>query len=168
MRARFPLNPPCVYPHLPFFLLINTSLASLLSVSMWKFISTQLMGQGLVTYHWCQVVQWLGFSTLPAAARLQSLAGNRNPASSRCRPRPPEIKKTFCLFPDGKGKEFSISPLNMMLVVSIDYSQMLFIRLKFLSIPNSLRVLSGIDIRFCYMLLCVYLYAFYIFSLLIW
>ena len=40
-----------------FFLLINTFLVSLLSVSMWKFISAQLTGQGLVTGHWSLVVR---------------------------------------------------------------------------------------------------------------
>lgn len=35
-----------------FFLLINTLPASLLSVSMWKFISTQLRGQDLFIGHW--------------------------------------------------------------------------------------------------------------------
>ena len=43
---------PRVYPHVPFFLLINTLLVSLLSISLWKFSSTQLTGQGLVTGHW--------------------------------------------------------------------------------------------------------------------
>ena len=47
---------PCVYPRALFFLLINTILVSLSSVSMWKFISTQLMGQGLITGHWSLVV----------------------------------------------------------------------------------------------------------------
>ena len=38
------------------FLLINALLASPLSISMWKFISTQLTGQGLVTGHWFLIV----------------------------------------------------------------------------------------------------------------
>ena len=50
------------------FLLMNTLLASLLSISMWKFNSTQLTGQGLVTGHWSLVVWWVGFSALTAAA----------------------------------------------------------------------------------------------------
>ena len=74
-----------------FFLLINTLLASLLSISMYKFISSQLTAQGLVTGHWSLVVWWLGFSHLTATARPQSLIGNPNPASSCCRSRPPEI-----------------------------------------------------------------------------
>ena len=37
-------------------------------VSMWKFISTQLTGQGLVTGHWSLVVLWLEFSVLTATA----------------------------------------------------------------------------------------------------
>ena len=41
-----------VYPHVHFFLLINTLLISLLSVSLWQFISTKPKGQGLVTGHW--------------------------------------------------------------------------------------------------------------------
>ena len=52
------LSPPmCVYSHVLFFLLINTLLVSLLSVSLWKFISTKLMGQGLVTAHWSLVAR---------------------------------------------------------------------------------------------------------------
>ena len=46
-------------------------------------------GQGLVMGH-----EWLGLSALPAAAWLQSLAGTRSPASSRCTARPPENKAT--------------------------------------------------------------------------
>ena len=41
-----------VYPQVHFFLLINTLLISLLSVSLWQFISTKPKGQGLVTGHW--------------------------------------------------------------------------------------------------------------------
>ena len=41
-----------VYPHVHFFLLINTLLISLLSISLWQFISTKPKGQGLVTGHW--------------------------------------------------------------------------------------------------------------------
>ena len=44
-----------VYPHVLFFLPINTLLLSLLSVSVWKFISIHLMGQGLITGHWSLV-----------------------------------------------------------------------------------------------------------------
>ena len=71
-----------VYPHLLFFLLINIFLISLLSVSMWKCISTKLMDQDLVTGHWYLVVKWLGFSALTATTWLKSLAGNWNPAFS--------------------------------------------------------------------------------------
>ena len=90
--ANLSLSPPvCLSTHtVCFFLLINTLLASLLSISMWKFISTQLMGQGLVTGHWSLVVWWLGFGTLTATARPQFLARNWNPVLSCCRPRPPE------------------------------------------------------------------------------
>ena len=42
----------CVSIHSTLFLLINALLVSLLSVPMWKFISTQLTGKGLVTDHW--------------------------------------------------------------------------------------------------------------------
>ena len=42
----------CVYPHVLFSLLIITLIVSLLSVSIWKFISTQQMGQSLVIVHW--------------------------------------------------------------------------------------------------------------------
>ena len=78
----------CVYRHVlyPFCLLISTLLVSLLSVSMWKFISMQLMGQGLVS--------GLGFRALTVMAWLQSVAGNRNPASNHCCPRPSEISLT--------------------------------------------------------------------------
>ena len=48
MRAQLSDKHPCVYPHAPFLLLINTLVVSLLSISMWKFISTQLTSQGLV------------------------------------------------------------------------------------------------------------------------
>ena len=63
------LNPPvCLSTRTLFSLLINTSLVSLLSVSLWQFLSTQLMGQDLVTGHWSLVVWWIGFSALTAAA----------------------------------------------------------------------------------------------------
>ena len=52
-----PLSPRvCAYSHVLFLLLINTLPVSLISVSLWKFISTQLMGQGLVTGRWSLVV----------------------------------------------------------------------------------------------------------------
>ena len=41
-----------VYIHMDIFPLINTLLFSLLSIFLWKFISTQLMDQSLVTDHW--------------------------------------------------------------------------------------------------------------------
>ena len=47
----------CVYPRIPYSFLINTLPASLLSIFMWKFISTQLAGQGLVTDHWSLVAR---------------------------------------------------------------------------------------------------------------
>ena len=61
-RARLSLSPPvCLSTHtVLFFLLINTLLASLLYISMWKFISTKLTGQGLVTGRWSLVVWWSG------------------------------------------------------------------------------------------------------------
>ena len=51
--ATLSLSPPlCVYPHVLFFLLINTLLVSLLSISLLKSISTKQTIQGLVTSHW--------------------------------------------------------------------------------------------------------------------
>ena len=48
-RVRLSLSlPVCLSTLRLFFLLINTLLVSLLFVSMWKFISTQLTSQGLV------------------------------------------------------------------------------------------------------------------------
>ena len=78
--------PTCTTYYILSFLLMNTLLVSLLSVSMWKFISIQLMGQGLVS--------GLGFRALTVMAWLQSVAGNRNPASNHCCPRPSEISLT--------------------------------------------------------------------------
>ena len=46
------LSPPLRLPTHTLFLRVNTLLASLLSVSLWKFISTQLTAQGLVAGHW--------------------------------------------------------------------------------------------------------------------
>ena len=66
-----------VFPYGLFFLLIDTLLASQLSISTWKFISTQLRGQDLVIDHWSLVVWWPGFDTLAAVARHQSLPGAR-------------------------------------------------------------------------------------------
>ena len=59
-----------VYPHVLFFLPINILPVLLLSISMWKFISTQLTSQGLVTGRWPLVVQRLWFSALTAMAWL--------------------------------------------------------------------------------------------------
>ena len=70
------LSPSVFLSMCTLFLLINTLLVSLLSISMWKFISIQLMGQGLITGYWC-----LGFSAFTAKVWLQSLFGNQNPAS---------------------------------------------------------------------------------------
>ena len=56
-----------IHTYYTLFLLINTLLVSLLSISLCKFISTQLTGQGLVTGHWSLVVWWLEFSALTAA-----------------------------------------------------------------------------------------------------
>ena len=53
----------CLSSHTLF--LLNTLLVSLRSISMWKFTSTELRGQGLVTDHW---LKWLGFSILTAVA----------------------------------------------------------------------------------------------------
>lgn len=47
------------------------------------------------------VVEWPGFSTLTAVAWPQSLPGNPSPASSHCRPRPPEISLTQPKFVPG-------------------------------------------------------------------
>ena len=68
----------------PMFLFTGTPF-SLFSISMWKFISKQLMGQGLVTDHWSLMIWWLGFNVLPVTAWLQSPARNQNPASNCCR-----------------------------------------------------------------------------------
>ena len=54
-----------------FFLLVSTLLVSLLSVSLWKSISMQLMGQGLVS--------GLGFRALTVMAWLQPVAGKPQP-----------------------------------------------------------------------------------------
>ena len=55
--------------------------------SPWKFISTQLRGQG-------RPCHWLAFGALTAAAWPQSLAGKKNPATSCRRVRLPEIIAT--------------------------------------------------------------------------
>ena len=50
------LNPPvCLSTHI-LSLLTNTLFVSLLFISKWKFISIQLIGQGLVTGYWSMVV----------------------------------------------------------------------------------------------------------------
>lgn len=74
-RVRLSLHAhPCVYQHVPFFLLINTSLVSLLSVSVWKFISAQLTGQG--PGHWPVVpgglVVWIQCSHRPGLTSVSS------------------------------------------------------------------------------------------------
>ena len=63
-------EPTCVSIHVYCSpcLLINTLLASLLSISMQKPITTQRLGQGLVTGSWSLVAWWLGFSILIAVA----------------------------------------------------------------------------------------------------
>ena len=73
--------------HPPYFL-INTLLVSLLSVSV-GILFCKAVGPG--SCHWPRA-QWLGFDSLTTATQPQSPAGNRNPASSHCRPRPPEIR----------------------------------------------------------------------------
>ena len=76
----------CIYPL--FFLLINTLLVSLLSVSLWKFILCKAYGTRALSLatgleariqrsHWCSLTSVSGWE--------------QNPASSRCRLRPPEI-----------------------------------------------------------------------------
>lgn len=44
--------PACDHPHEPFFLLMNTGLASLLSICVWKLTSAQAASEGLITGHW--------------------------------------------------------------------------------------------------------------------
>ena len=78
----------CVCPHVLYsFLLINTLLISLLFVFVGILFSAKLKGQGLVN----TLVQWLGFDTFSIMTQPESPARNQNPASSHCRPRPPEI-----------------------------------------------------------------------------
>ena len=74
MRAQLSDKHPCVYPHAPFLLLINTLIVSLLSFSMWKFISAQLTGLVMTTGPWRP-----GFSALTAAGGFKSLARNQKP-----------------------------------------------------------------------------------------
>ena len=68
-----------------FFLLINTLFVSLLSISMWKLISTHLATGpgGLVIRVPCS--HCCSLASIP-------LTENQNPASSHCRLRSPEIK----------------------------------------------------------------------------
>ena len=82
-------SPVCLATHtlLFFFLLINTSLVSLLSVFV-GILFCKAEGPG--PCHW-PLVWWLGFGALTAMTQPQSLARNWNPASSCCRPRPLEI-----------------------------------------------------------------------------
>ena len=46
------MSPPVCLSTRTLFLPVDTSLVSLPSISVWKFTSTQLRGQGLVTSHW--------------------------------------------------------------------------------------------------------------------
>ena len=95
-----------VNPHPLLFLLINTSFASLVSISLQKFISTKLVCQGIVTCHWFLVVQWLGFSAPTACSDLCLWLGDLNLASSCCRLRPPDITiNWFCILCSVQGHE---------------------------------------------------------------
>ena len=75
----------------PIFLLTSTLLVSLLSVSVWKFISAQLTGQG--PGHWPVVPGGLVARILCSHCCSQtSVSGrNRNLDSSGCRLRRPEM-----------------------------------------------------------------------------
>ena len=55
VRAWLSLSPSMCLSTCALFLLINTLLVSLLSISIQKFTFTHLMGQGLVTGHWSLV-----------------------------------------------------------------------------------------------------------------
>ena len=82
---------PFVYPHVLFFLLIDTLPVSLLSVSLWKFISckaTQARALSLATGLVARIQHSHCLSLW-----VQSLAGNWNPSSSHCRPRPSKINR---------------------------------------------------------------------------
>ena len=95
-----------------FFLLINTSLVSLPSVFMGiLFCKVEGPGPlslatGLMARIWCSYCR----------DSAQSLAGNPSPGPSRCRPRPPEIKKgNICRLPF-KSKNLR-NPLNTALLL---------------------------------------------------
>ena len=81
---------------IPLFLQINNLFVSPLSVSTWKFVSTQLMGQGLTAGLWLRgLVAEIQHSS--CVVRPPSLARNWSPALSSCRPRSPRINSTISL-----------------------------------------------------------------------
>ena len=74
------LTPPvCLSIHM--FCLPNKQFVSQLFISMWKFISTQLMGQGFVTGHSLVPGGLVARIQHCHCHRPQALAGDRNPAS---------------------------------------------------------------------------------------
>ena len=74
------LTPPvCLSIHM--FFLPNKQFVSQLFISMWKFISTQLMGQGFVTGHSLVPGGLVARIQHCHCHRPQALAGDRNPAS---------------------------------------------------------------------------------------
>ena len=87
------LSPPMgVCSHVLFFLLINPWLVSLLLISLLRFISPKQTRQGLVPGHW---PSWSGGQDSVLSLLWPDFPlwlWNWDPASSRCRPRPPEIR----------------------------------------------------------------------------
>ena len=90
------------------FLLINTLLVSLLSIFV-GILFCKADGPG--PCHW-PLVEWPAFGALTAVTRPQSLAGNRNSASSCCRPRSPGITLKLNT---SKNKLYSLPNPNLLL-----------------------------------------------------
>ena len=87
---------PCVSIHkYSFFsLLINTLFVLLLSISLWKFISTKPTGQGFVTVHWFYWSSGEDSGLSLPYPDFNSWLRNQSPASNHCGLWPPKFKDT--------------------------------------------------------------------------
>ena len=73
---------------------LNTLLASQLSISLWKFISTKPTGQGFVTVHWFYWSSGDDSGLSLPYPDFNSWLRNQSPASNHCGLWPPKFKDT--------------------------------------------------------------------------
>ena len=89
---------------------LNTLLASQLSISLWKFISTKPTGQGFVTVHWFYWSSGEDSGLSLPYPDFNSWLRNQSPASNHCGLWPPKFKDTATSQQSATWKTVLVSP----------------------------------------------------------